>query len=117
MLERSYSEKFKEKHPTYKDVTCCEEWLTFSNFKSWMEQQDWEGKDLDKDLLVYQNKIYSPETCCFLSHKINTFLTTSAKIRGDQPIGVYWHKRDKCYISKIRTGNRKFEVLGYFKDS
>ena len=29
MLERCFSNSFKTKHPTYKDVTCCEEWLTF----------------------------------------------------------------------------------------
>lgn len=44
----------------------CEEWLTFSNFKRWMEQQDYEGKALDKDLLVSQNKTYSSETCVFV---------------------------------------------------
>ena len=74
MLERCYSERFKIKFPTYKDCTVCEEWLTFSNFKSWMEEQDWQGKELDKDLLVVGNKIYSPQTCCFLTKMINTFI-------------------------------------------
>ena len=95
VLERSYYEKFKEKHPTYKDVTCCEEWLTFSNFKSWMETQDWEGKDLDKDLLVYQNKIYSPETCVFVHSEINGFLLKRQGSRGIYPIGVCYHADPK----------------------
>lgn len=38
-----------------------EEWLLFSNFKSWMEQQ--EEKVLDKDLLHTHNKIYT--NCLF----------------------------------------------------
>ena len=73
MLQRCYSESHLVRQPTYKGCSVCEEWLTFSNFKSWMEQQDWEGKQLDKDLLVYKNKIYSPETCVFVSSVINSF--------------------------------------------
>lgn len=88
MLDRCLSDKRKAKFHTYKDATCCKEWLLFSNFKSWMEQQDWEGKYLDKDLLVYQNKIYSPETCVFVPFEINNFLLTSKSSRGDLPLGV-----------------------------
>ena len=88
MLDRCLSTKFKDKNPTYKDVTCCEEWLTFSKFKSWMETQDWEGKQLDKDLLVYQNKIYSPETCVFVTGKVNNFLLRNTASRGLYPLGV-----------------------------
>ena len=88
MLKRCYSENYKDKRPTYKDCSVCTEWLTFSNFKSWMEQQDWEGKELDKDLLVYKNKVYSPETCCFVTREINLFLTKSSNSRGLYPLGV-----------------------------
>ena len=69
MLERCYSGKHHPYHSTY----VCDEWLTFSNFKSWMEKQDWGGKELDKDLLG-NGKLYSPDTCCFLPKEINTFL-------------------------------------------
>ncbi len=88
MLERCFCNNHKAKYPTYKDVTCCEEWLTFSNFKSWMETQDWEGKQLDKDLLVYKNKIYSPETCVFVTSKVNNFLLRNTASRGLYPLGV-----------------------------
>ena len=66
LLSRCFSEVKKLIHPTYKDVACCEEWLTFSNFKSWMEQQDWKNKCLDKDLLVYRNKISNIQRCYLL---------------------------------------------------
>ena len=87
MLRRCYSKAYQEKQPSYKGCSVCEEWLTFSNFKSWMETQDWEGKQLDKDLLVYKNKIYSPETCVFIDQRLNTFLVKSNKTRGDYPLG------------------------------
>ena len=48
MLQRCYSKSYQEKHPSYKGCSVCEEWLTFSNFKAWMETQDWKGKSLDK---------------------------------------------------------------------
>ena len=63
MLERCYDVKRQERQPTYKDCSVSTEWLTFSVFKSWMEKQDFEGKQLDKDLLIEGNKIYSAETC------------------------------------------------------
>lgn len=32
MLHRATNERFKEQHPTYGDVSCCPEWLTFDGF-------------------------------------------------------------------------------------
>ena len=43
MIERGYCPKVKEKSPTYKRVTVCKEWHTFSTFRSWMETQEWGG--------------------------------------------------------------------------
>lgn len=71
MITRCYSEKFQYKNPSYIGCSVCDEWLTFSNFKRWMEQQDWHGKDLDKDILVKGNRVYSPETCMFVDRKTN----------------------------------------------
>ena len=121
MLGRCFSNKFKTVCPTYKDITCCEEWLTFSNFKSWMEQQDWEGKHLDKDLLVYQNKTYSPETCVFITGNINSFITKRQASRGDYPLGVSYkeksndmvNERFNCYRASISMGSYS-KYLGNF---
>ena len=65
MLKRCYSDKLQERQPTYKGCSVSEEWLTFSAFKVWMEKQDFERKQLDKDLLFEGNKVYSAETCVF----------------------------------------------------
>ena len=85
-----------------------------------MEQQDWEGKELDKDLLVYKNKIYSPETCCFISHTLNTYLRSSNKTRGIYPIGVSYHTNPKMinpskhpYVATI-SNKGKTVRLGYY---
>lgn len=115
MLKRCYSKTYKEKHPSYKDCSVCDEWLTFSNFKSWMESQDYKDKQLDKDLLVEGNKIYSPATCVFVDVKINTFTTDCNAARGKYPLGVYWNKSKNKFKAQCRnpfTGKQK--TLGLF---
>ena len=87
MLRRCYDEKWLSQYPSYDSCTACEEWLTFSNFKAWMETQDWQGKQLDKDFLT-SSKIYSPDNCVFVERELNTFITLSDKSRGTFPLGV-----------------------------
>ena len=113
MIERCYSLKYQEKNHTYNGCTVCREWLYFSSFKRWMETQDWEGKDLDKDILLKHNKIYSPETCIFVSPSINKLLNKNAAIRGDFPIGVCLDKNKKI-MAQCKV-NGKMVYLGVHK--
>ena len=112
MLKRCYGANAKHKKSPYDDCTVCDDWLTFSTFKGWMETQDWEGKELDKDLLG-NGKLYSPETCVFIITKTNRFLSRSNK----ESSGAYFDKsRDKwsSFCSNPFTG--KDEFLGRFFD-
>lgn len=84
-------------------------------FRAWMAEQDWHGRDLDKDLLFPGNKVYGPETCVFIHDGLNNFTTDRAADRGDSPLGVYWHKqsgRFRAQCSNPFTG--KLETLGLF---
>lgn len=113
MLERCYSEKYQEKFPTYIGCKVCDEWLTFSKFKEWMIIQDWKNKHIDKDIIVIGNKLYSPETCCFVFEKINLLLTSSNARRGKYPQGVKIDKRSNKYQSRLSyNGTQKH--LGMF---
>lgn len=115
MLERCYSAKLHERRPTYAGCAVSEEWLTFSRFKSWMEKQDFEGKQLDKDLLLEGNKVYGADTCVFVTQTVNSFTTDRGSDRGEWLIGVDWSKTAEKFRS--RCGNpltRKKEFLGYF---
>lgn len=122
VIERSFSVKLKEKHRTYKDCNVCEEWIYFSNFEKWFNEHKNEyhdGYHIDKDILVKGNKVYSPETCCFVPNRINTLFTKANSLRGDLPIGVekhgdkykvLFHKYDKSmylglYHNKIDAFN------------
>lgn len=115
MLERCYSAKYQAKHQTYIGCYVCKEWLTFSNFKLWMETQDWEGRQLDKDILTRGNKSYSPETCVFVSPLVNTFITESAAARGYFPLGVNLHKSAGKFKAQCSNPfKKKVEHLGLF---
>lgn len=81
MLDRVYGSQ----RPTYIDVKVCSEWSSFTTFKSWMQTQDWEDKELDKDLLG-DGKLYSPETCYFISKKVNMLL----QLRTPEFYRGYW---------------------------
>lgn len=116
MLKRCYSAKYQEQQPTYKGCSVSEDWLTFSNFRSWMEKQEWEGMQLDKDLLVEGNKIYSAEACVFVTQMVNSFTNDCGASRGEWLIGVYWHKRDKKFQSSCSNPfTQKIEYLGLFE--
>lgn len=107
MIGRCYNEKYKEKYPTYKDVTVCKEWFLFENFYEWLHSQEnfdkWFNGNywaVDKDILVKGNKIYSPDTCCLVPGYINTLFVKRDACRGDLPIGVHT-KNNKYYAFVI----------------
>lgn len=116
MLRRCYSKVYQKKQPTYAGCTVCNEWLTFSNFKAWMEQQDWEGKHLDKDILFAGNKVYSPETCVFVSRSLNAFIFDASSYRGAYKLGVDFVKSaGKLAARCCNPFTKKVDFLGYFK--
>lgn len=87
MIRRCLAEEQRQRYPSYADVKVCDEWLRFSRFYWWAIDQEWKGKRLDKDLLSGVLKIYSPQTCAFISQALNGFLVDGAA--GGLPDGVY----------------------------
>ena len=79
LIKRCYYKYYLDINPTYIGVTVCEEWHNFQNFAGWFEDNYKEGFELDKDLLVKGNKIYSPETCCFVPQEINLIFMSNRK--------------------------------------
>lgn len=102
LINRCYSPSYQKLYPAYIDCTVADEWLTFSVFKEWMSDQNWESNHLDKDLLVKDNRIYSPSTCIFVSRLVNNFMTEATASRGDYPIGVYLNKSGS-YIAQVKN--------------
>ena len=117
MLEHCYSCKYLEKRPTFKGSSVCPEWLYLSVFRAWMQAHDGyrEGLELDKDILVFGNKVYSPQTCLFVSKRENQLLTdqTTTTSQGEWGPGVDFYLSEVKFRAK-RTVDRKLKLLGYY---
>jgi len=116
MLERCFSEKYKQNYPTYNDATCSKDWLSMTKFiedVSQMTGYGLKGWQLDKDILVKGNKLYSKDTCCFVPQEVNYLLTKSDKARGEWPIGVYFHKASGKFHARLKINGKKKD-LGRF---
>lgn len=111
MLRRCYDPKHQTRFPTYIGCTVCPDWLIFSNFKEWMQSQDWQGKCLDKDIIMQGNKVYSPATCILVSQHVNKLLTCFQ--RTSNLPGSYFSVGKNKYESQIRINN-KSKTLGYY---
>lgn len=95
MLKRCFDSKYKEEKPTYKNATCCDEWLSFENFYNWLKSQknyniwkDLKWSAIDKDIIKKNNKLYSPDTCFLVPVNVNNLFVKHDALRGNYPIGV-----------------------------
>ena len=83
---------------TYKDCTLDPRWFKLSAFKEWSEQwDDYENKEIDKDILIPGNKIYGPETCLMVSKSVNLFFRPN--IKRNLARGVH-------HVSKFKKGGK-----------
>lgn len=114
MLERCYSDKWHALKPTYKDCFVSEEWLYFSNFKKWFDENNVDGYVLDKDILTKNNKEYSKETCVFIPEYINSIFIKKNASRGKWPIGVVKNKNKVKKFSSSVSHKGKIIDLGSF---
>jgi hypothetical protein len=108
MLHRAYNHLDR---PTYEGCSVADDWLTFSNFKAWMENQYWEGLQLDKDILVEGNKVYSASTCAFVPNYLNVVVSI-ARMGSKYGPGVY--VVGKKFVAKMTIEGSSVEI-GRFK--
>ena len=109
LLQRCYDDKFKEKYPTYKNAICCDEWLLYENFYEWLHSQEnfnkWEDKNnkivIDKSILLKNNNIYSPKTCCLVPVNVSRLFLKHCKEKRTLPIGVSYDERSGRYCATI----------------
>ena len=122
MHTRCNNSQYHELEPTYKDKYVCEDWIYYNKFKEWFDKNYYnlgeECMQLDKDILVKGNKVYSPETCIFVPQRINNLFTKTDAKRGEYPIGVYYKTKEKQLTSGMsyldENGKKKYRGFGYF---
>lgn len=79
MITRCYGPKYLNKHPTYRDCLVSPRWMCFEYFENdvvdipgydlWIKENS--TYELDKDIKIPGNKLYSLETCSFVSKSEN----------------------------------------------
>ena len=122
MLARCYSQKIHKDFPSYIACEVSENFKSYTFFKEWCDKQvgyndldDCGGAfQLDKDLLVKGNKVYSEDTYCFVPKRVNNLLIKTEARRGEHPIGVHVAKGGKKFITHIGLENSKRLYLGSF---
>ena len=118
MLQRCYSDNSKKKNPTYEGCEVSDKFKSYEYFYEWCNKQigfsnqSWQ---LDKDLLIKGNKVYSEDSCIFIPKEINSLLTKCTASRGKHLIGVHWCKKGGAFKAQISKNKGKRENLGYFK--
>lgn len=112
MMQRAMGDVFKKKNKTYHGVSVCDDWLTFSKFKSWWILNVIDGWQLDKDI-IGNGKLYSPDSCIFVPGWLNKFTSSREACRGELPIGVSLHKKTGKFKAECcqRDGSRGYVGL------
>lgn len=88
MLRRCYSKEFHITNPTYKGCSVTTEWHNFQSFALWCDSAYIQGYQLDKDIKIEGNKVYSPKTCSFVTAQVNSSKAHSSTFVLRNPDGV-----------------------------
>ena len=118
MLTRCYNDTYKKQRPTYEVCKVSDKFKSYEYFYEWCNEQvgfcnqDWQ---LDKDLLVKGNKVYSEDSCVFIPREINQILVKSTASRGEHLIGVCWSETANAFKAQVNKNKGGSEHLGYFK--
>lgn len=115
MLSRAYCPKVKAQRPTYIGCSVVEEWLEYQEFAEWFENHEYSnhGYQLDKDLLLPDNKIYAPDRCVFVPSQLNNLLLDRGAARGQYPQGVNFYKDTNRFVARVKVDGKQ-EHIGYF---
>jgi len=132
MLNRVYGKAYLQNTPSYLGCSVSDTFLYYHLFYNWCQIQigfNAIGYDLDKDLLIKGNKVYSENTCIFLPPKLNTLILSCKAHRGELPVGVCFEKSSLRYtascmfegkkkkIGRYSTPKQAFEAYKIFKES
>lgn len=101
MIRRCYSDKVQESNPTYKGCSVDADWHNFQTFCTWYKEtlpSDGKKYQIDKDILIRGNRVYSAATCLLVTAQEN--LTEM----GDRSLAkIFLFVSPELAITKIRN--------------
>ena len=121
MLQRCHNSKIHKQKPTYSGCAISDNFKSLTYFLDWAKQQvghnsiDGEGRkfNLDKDILIKGNKVYSENTCVFVPMEINNLILNSRATRGEFPVGVHYEKSRNKFQAYIRKNGKRVYLGRY----
>ena len=121
MLQRCHNSKIHKQKPTYSGCAISDNFKSLTYFLDWAKQQvghnsrDGEGRkfNLDKDILIKGNKVYSENTCVFVPMEINNLILNSRATRGEFPVGVHYEKSRNKFQAYIRKNGKRVHLGRY----
>lgn len=114
MLGRCYDPVYQAKNPTYKGCSVVVDWHNLQTFSHWFYDQPNSGKpgfELDKDMIVTGNRIYSPDACSYVPAAVNNLLNHHASERGSLPQGVTTSRNR--FKAAVRVNGKRINVGVY----
>ena len=106
MIDRCYDSSLLKNRPAYRDSTVDQGWKNLQNFKDWFIAQIdsgyyQDGWELDKDLIVQGNKVYSSERCVFLPGRLNQLQQVKKESENNWLPGVNFDKSRVKFKSEV----------------
>ena len=102
---------------SYQGCEVCDEWLNFQNFAEWFNKNhpmDGSSYQLDKDIKVIGNKVYSPEFCMIIKTRANQLIKEKSKVTLNETIGVHFCKDRMKYVSSASSESSKKRKIKRF---
>lgn len=117
MIKRCYSSIYHKNKPTYESCIVDPVWHDFQNFAEWFYDNYKEGLQLDKDIKVKGNKVYSPNTCMFVTPTENSIEAHAKTYKFKSPDGEIFdvynlnefcrnHNLLNQHMGKVHLGKR-----------
>lgn len=116
MIRRCYDEEKLKQFPSYRDCSVHPEWHNFQNFAKWYTSHKYYDTDyeLDKDLLVPNNRIYTPDTCTLIPKELNLLFLEGAQSKTGLPLGITMSSDGSNRFQVRLSMNGKRKHIGYY---
>ncbi len=111
---RCYCDTYQATHTSYIGCSVDPEWHNYQKFAKWWNENYYmipgERMDFDKDLLFKGNRVYAPEKCCIIPHRLNLLFMRRIRKEKSTPTGILKTASGKFYATYGAIGKTNSRV-------